>query len=57
MNFAAWTARFGLEHEIIEELRQQLFNAPASAHAHLQPRIENQEVYFNLIEGLFIGRK
>jgi ubiquinone/menaquinone biosynthesis C-methylase UbiE len=57
MNFAAWTARVGLEQEVIEELRQQLFNAPAPARAHLQPRIANQEVYFNLIEGLFIGRK
>ena len=57
MNFAAWTARFGLEDEAIEELRQQLFNAPAPVRAHFQPRLEGQEVYFNLIEGLFIGRK
>lgn len=57
MNFAAWTARFGLDQEVIEELRQQLFNAPAQVRAHFQPRIEKQEVYFNLIEGLLIGRK
>jgi ubiquinone/menaquinone biosynthesis C-methylase UbiE len=57
MNFAAWTARFGLEDDVIEDLRQQLFNAPLPVRAHLQPRLEGQEVYFNLIEGLFIGRK
>jgi ubiquinone/menaquinone biosynthesis C-methylase UbiE len=57
MHFDSWTARFGLGPDVIEELRQQLFNAPVPVRAHFQPRLENQEIYFNLIEGLFIGRK
>jgi SAM-dependent methyltransferase len=57
MPFAAWTQRFGLHQEVVEELRQQLFNAPAAVRAHFRPRIDNQEVYFDLLEGLFIARK
>jgi ubiquinone/menaquinone biosynthesis C-methylase UbiE len=57
MHFASWTARTGVGHDVAEELRQLLFNAPGLARTHLRPRVEGQEVYFDLTEGLFIGRK
>ena len=43
MNFVAWTERLGVEVEVVEELRQLLFNAPALPLAHLRPRVEDQE--------------
>jgi ubiquinone/menaquinone biosynthesis C-methylase UbiE len=57
MHFVSWTDRTGLDSDVVEELRQQLFNAPALVRSHFHPRVEDQEVYFNEIEGLFIGRK
>ena len=57
MPFASWVARVGIGPDVVEELRQLLFNAPTLSRAHLRPRVEGQEVYFDLIEGLFIGRK
>jgi hypothetical protein len=57
MDFASWTTRIGVGDDVVEELRQLLFNAPAPSRAHLRPRVEGQEAYFDLTEGLFIGRK
>lgn len=57
MPFASWVARVGIEPEVVEELRQLLFNASASTREHLRPRVEDQEAYFDLTEGLFLGRK
>jgi hypothetical protein len=57
MNFVAWTNRLGISEEVVEELRQLLFNAPALPLAHFRPRVENQEVYFDLLEGVFMARK
>jgi ubiquinone/menaquinone biosynthesis C-methylase UbiE len=57
MSFVAWTNRFGIGEEVVEELRQLLFNAPAVPLVHFQPRVENQEVYFDLLEGVFMARK
>ena len=57
MPFASWVARVGIDHDAVEELRQLLFNAPTLSRVHLSPRVEGQEVYFDLTEGLFVGRK
>jgi ubiquinone/menaquinone biosynthesis C-methylase UbiE len=57
MNFVAWTERLGVPEEIVEELRQLLFNAPALPLAYLRPRVEDQEVYFDLTEAVFMARK
>jgi ubiquinone/menaquinone biosynthesis C-methylase UbiE len=57
MNFVAWTSRFGIDEEVVEELRQLLFNAPSLPLSHFRPRVEDQEVYFDLLEGVFIARK
>lgn len=57
MNFVSWTERLNVAEEIVEELRQLLFNAPALPLAHFRPRVEDQEVYFDLIEGVFLARK
>jgi hypothetical protein len=43
--------------DVVEELRQLLFNAPALPLAHLRPRVEDQEVYFDLLEAVFMARK
>ena len=57
MNFVAWTERLGVEADVVEELRQLLFNAPALPLAYFRPRVEDQEVYFDLMEGVFMARK
>lgn len=57
MHFASWAIRMGVAAEVVEELRQELFNAPTMVREFLKPRVEEQEVYFDLTEGLFIGRK
>ncbi|GIX48955.1 MAG: hypothetical protein KatS3mg131_3166 [Candidatus Tectimicrobiota bacterium] len=57
MNFADWVARLAVSREVVEELRQRLFNAPAASRAYLRPRVEGQEAYFELTEGLFVARK
>jgi hypothetical protein len=43
--------------EVVEELRQELFNAPTLVRDYWKSRVQEQEVYFDLTEGLFIGRK
>jgi hypothetical protein len=57
MNFVAWTERLGVPEEVVEELRQLLFNAPALPLAYFRPRVEAQEVYFDLTEAVFLARK
>lgn len=57
MHFASWATRMGVAQDVVEVLRQELFHAPADVRAFLKPRVEDQEVYFDLTEGLFIGRK
>ncbi len=57
MNFAWWASRIGISDDVVEELRQLLFNAPDGSRAHFRPRIEAREAMFDLIEGLFIARK
>jgi ubiquinone/menaquinone biosynthesis C-methylase UbiE len=57
MNFIDWTDRLQVEEEVVEELRQLLFNAPAMPLAHFRPRVEDQEVYFDVLEGVFMARK
>jgi ubiquinone/menaquinone biosynthesis C-methylase UbiE len=57
MHFVSWATRMGVAAEVVEELRQELFNAPALVREFLKPRVEEQDVYFDLTEGLFIGRK
>ena len=57
MHFISWTERLSAAAEVVVELRQELFHAPPAVHAFLKPRLEEQEAYFDLTEGLFIGRK
>jgi ubiquinone/menaquinone biosynthesis C-methylase UbiE len=57
MHFASWAARMSVPEEVVEELRQELFNAPTLVRDYWKPRVQEQEVYFDLTEGLFIGRK
>jgi ubiquinone/menaquinone biosynthesis C-methylase UbiE len=57
MNFVAWTERMSVEEDVVEELRQLLFNAPALPLAYFRPRVEGQEVYFDLTEAVFMARK
>jgi ubiquinone/menaquinone biosynthesis C-methylase UbiE len=57
MNFVAWTERMSVAEDVVEELRQLLFNAPALPLAYFRPRVEEQEVYFDLTEAVFIARK
>jgi hypothetical protein len=57
MNFASWTNRLGVKEDVVEELRQLLLNAPALPLAYFRPRVEDQEVYFDLMEGVFMARK
>jgi ubiquinone/menaquinone biosynthesis C-methylase UbiE len=57
MNFVAWTERMSVEEDVVEELRQLLFNAPALPLAYFRPRVEEQEVYFDLTEAVFLARK
>jgi hypothetical protein len=57
MNFGAWTERMGVAEDGVEELRQLLFNAPTVPLAYFRPRVEDQDVYFDLIEAVFLARK
>jgi ubiquinone/menaquinone biosynthesis C-methylase UbiE len=57
MNFVAWTERLSVAEDVVEELRQLLFNAPALPLAYFRPRVENQDIYFDLTEAVFMARK
>jgi ubiquinone/menaquinone biosynthesis C-methylase UbiE len=57
MHFLSWTSRMGVPDAVAAELRQRLFEAPALSQAYLRPRLEGQEAYFDLTEGLLVGRK
>lgn len=57
MHFVSWATRMGVGDAVVAEVRRLLFDGPALTQAHLQPRLQGDEEYFDLIEGLFIARK
>jgi ubiquinone/menaquinone biosynthesis C-methylase UbiE len=57
MNFVSWAERMSVPEALTRELRQELFHAPPLARAYLNPRVEADELYFDLTEGIFISRK
>jgi ubiquinone/menaquinone biosynthesis C-methylase UbiE len=57
MPFVSWASRMGVGEAVVEELRQLLFEAPHFPRAYLRPRLEAEQAYFDLTEGLFMARK
>ena len=57
MNFVSWAERMSVPEALTRELRQEVLHAPSLARDYLNPRIEEDELYFDLTEGIFIGRK
>ena len=57
MHFHSWATRMGVGDTVVAELHQRLFTAAPLMRAHFRPRYEDQEAYFDLVEGLFIARK
>ena len=57
MNFASWAERMSVPEALTQELRQELLHAPTLARVYLNPRVEADELYFDLTEGIFISRK
>lgn len=57
MHFVSRATRIGISEAAVRELRQRLFQAPPPVQAFFRPRLEEQEEYFDLTEGLLIARK
>ena len=53
----SWAARMNVPEERMVELRQELWHAPPLARAYFNPRTEQDSTFFDLTEGVLIGRK
>lgn len=57
MNFVSWAERMSVPEALTQELRQEVLHAPYLARDYLNPRMEENELFFDLTEGIFISRK
>jgi ubiquinone/menaquinone biosynthesis C-methylase UbiE len=57
MEFQPWAERMGASAETITQLRHDLLHAPPAVAAYFAPKMEGDTLFFQLEEGIFIGRK
>jgi len=57
MEFEPWVRRMGASEATGAELKAMLLDAPAGAHAFLDPRVIDDKLHFTLTEAIVIGRK
>ncbi len=57
MAFFPWATRMGIGAVVVAEVRRLLFEDRHFLRTWLRPRVENNDAYFDLTEGLFIARK
>ncbi len=57
MELNSWADRMGTSIEVKTQLRERLLSAPDAVKEWLTPRVDGDETFFTLTEGIIVGRK